>query len=171
MRTGATSPTLPRSPHSPPLDGAEQVATERGNHERGNNNERGANERGASERPRRAERERAERESGADARADAGAGNGDAHNTCRLAEELAPLGGPALCLPFLQLGSAPRAAAMRIVLALLLSDEALALPRPVPLPVHLPENPCPCPYPYPYTYPYTYPYIYLYPCSRTRRRA
>jgi hypothetical protein len=70
---------------------------------------------GAAERLR-----RAERESGCDA----GAGNGDAHNTCRLAEELSLLGGPALCLPFLQLGSAPRAAAMRILLALLLSDEA-----------------------------------------------
>ena len=73
---------------------------------------------GAAERPR-----RAERESGSDA----GAGNSDAYNTCRLAEELAALGGPALCLPFLQLGSAPRAAAMRIVLALLLSDEASTL--------------------------------------------
>jgi len=54
----------------------------------------------------------------------AGAGNAETHSTLRLVEELAPCGGPALCLPFLQLGSAPRAAAMRIVLALLLSDDA-----------------------------------------------
>eukprot|EP00964_Phaeocystis_antarctica_P129124 scaffold92994_cov30-Phaeocystis_antarctica.AAC.1 len=65
---------------------------------------------GGAERPRRTERELGHSDNHA-----GGAGNSDAHNTCRLAEELAAYGGgPALCLPFLQLGSAPRAAAMRI---------------------------------------------------------
>ena len=97
---------------------------------------------GGAERPRRAEREPGSSDNHA-----GGAGNSDAHNTCRLAEELAAYGGgPALCLPFLQLGSAPRAAAMRIVLALLLSDEAAPSPNPSPNPTPTPTpNPNPNP--------------------------